>query len=115
MEREKPDATPMVTHSLTALNRKRVLEYAAAASAAGDLASSTRWIVHDGGLMSYAPDSTRPRPKQPPICLLKGARPADLPFEQPTRLRLVIHMKTARTLGLAVPTALLATADEVIE
>ncbi|MGC1745418.1 MAG: ABC transporter substrate binding protein, partial [Pseudolabrys sp.] len=74
-------------------------------------------FVDSGGLMSYGPD----RPEQYRRTaifvdkLLKGAKPADLPVEQPTKFALFINSKTAKALGVELPQALLLRADEVIE
>jgi putative tryptophan/tyrosine transport system substrate-binding protein len=115
MDREKPDAILMVTDSLTVLNRKRVFEYAAAHRLPAIYEFD--FLVRDGGLMSYGPDFDENFARVAALVdrILKGTKPADLPFEQPTRFKFAINVKTAKALGLEVPTELLATADEVIE
>jgi len=115
MDREKPDAILMVADSLTVLNRKRVYDYAAAQRLPAFYEYD--FFVRDGGLMSYGADFKESFERAASLVdrIFKGAKPADLPFEEPTRYLFVVNLKTAKSMGLDLPPTVLALADEVIE
>ena len=115
MDRERPDAILMVTDILTVLNRKRVFDYATAKKIPAIY--EDQQFARDGGLMAYGADPKESFERAADCCvrIFKGARPADIPFEQPTRYPFVINLKTAKAIGLEVPATLVALADEVIE
>jgi putative ABC transport system substrate-binding protein len=96
-------------------HRRRIAQLAAEAKLPAIY--PTRLSVEDGGLMSYGPDVVENYRHAAVYVdkILKGAKPADLPVEQPTKIELVINLKTAKALGITVPPSLLARADDVIE
>jgi putative ABC transport system substrate-binding protein len=115
MAASPPDGIIMVADSLTNLNRGRVFEFAAARRLPAIYEYD--FLARDGGLMSYGPDIAESIDRAAAMIdrILKGAKPGDLPFEQPTRYPLLINMRTARAIGITIPPQLLALADEVIE
>ena len=115
LTRDPPDALLTFVDPFTMRHRTRIIEFAATARLPAIY--EDRIFADAGGLISYGPsvlDNCR-RAATYVDKILKGAKPADLPVEQPTKFELVINLKTAKTLGLTIPPSLLAHADEVIE
>jgi putative tryptophan/tyrosine transport system substrate-binding protein len=111
----KPDALITVPSRLLNLNLKRIATFALEQR----LPSVSMWpaFTEVGGLMTYGPDvpSMIKRSAHHVDKILKGAKPADLPMERPTRFEFIVNLKTAKALGLTVPQSLRLRADRVIE
>lgn len=115
MDREPPEAILMVSDSLTLLNRKRVIDYAAEHRLPAIYEQD--FVTRDGGLMSYGADQRESFDRAAALAdrIFKGAKPADLPVEQPTHYLFVLNLKTAKAMNFTVPNTVVALADEVIE
>ena len=115
LDNDRPDAILMVSNSLTDSNRNRVFDYAVAKRLPAIYESDP--LAHDGGLMSYGGDPKESFERAADLAarIFKGARPANLPFERPTRYPFVINLKTAKAMNLEIPPSLVALADRVIE
>jgi putative tryptophan/tyrosine transport system substrate-binding protein len=109
------DALYVCGDPLTVVQSPRVS--AAALSARLPAMQLWRFITEAGGLISYGPDMPAMWRRGIELVdkILRGTKPADIPFEQPTKFELVINLKTAKALGLTIPETFLTRADEVIE
>jgi putative ABC transport system substrate-binding protein len=114
MIRQRPDALFVITDPLTSLNRKQVVELATKSRLPAMYENSP--YVDAGGLMAYGPSQAEnlQRALHHVDKILKGAKPADLPVEQPTKFELIINLKAAREIGLTIPARVLARADRVV-
>jgi putative ABC transport system substrate-binding protein len=113
--RNRPDALFVITDPLTSLNRKQLFELATKNRLPAMYENSS--YADDGGLIAYGPSQsdTLERALHHVDSILKGAKPAELPIEQPTKFELIINLKTAKALGLTIPPNVLARADRVIK
>jgi len=109
------EAVIAVSSRLMILNRQRIIE----SSQERRLPLASGWgpWAKEGALFSYGPDLNTVTRRAAIYVdkILKGAKPADLPIEQPTKFELVINAKIAKTLGLTIPQTLLLQADQIIE
>jgi putative tryptophan/tyrosine transport system substrate-binding protein len=115
MIRQRPDALFVITDPLTQLNRKQLVELALKSRLPAMYENAP--YVDDGGLMAYGPSQAEnlQRALHHVDKILKGAKPADLPIEQPTKFEFIINLKTAQQIGLTFPPNVLARADRVIK
>jgi putative ABC transport system substrate-binding protein len=113
--RESPGALLVMADRLFLHNRQRIMDFATKQRLPGVYAY--RELVEAGGLMSFGPSypGMHRRAAYYVDRILKGAKPGDLPVERPTTFNLVINLKAAKALGLTIPPAVLARADEIIQ
>jgi putative ABC transport system substrate-binding protein len=115
MKKNHDQAVVVMSPAFMFVHRRAVLDLAAAHRIAAIY--ELRVFVEPGGLMSYGVNVSEMQRRAAVYVdkILRGAKPADLPVEQPTKFELVINMKTAKALGLTIPQTLLLQADQVIE
>jgi putative ABC transport system substrate-binding protein len=96
-------------------NLKRIADFAAKSRLPSAFQFS--YFADDGGLVAYGPDRVDLYQRAATYVdrILKGAKPGDLPVEQPTKFELVINLKTAKAIGISIPPSVLVRADRVIE
>jgi putative ABC transport system substrate-binding protein len=114
LNKQRPDGIYMAGSPLTNANQKRIVEFALKSRLPSTY--SEKVAVDTGGLMYYGADLAESYRRVAYYVnrILKGAKPADLPVEQPTKFELVINLKTANEIGLTIPPHVLARADRVI-
>ena len=115
MTREHAEAVIVVTDSFFLGQRSQIAVLAVTNRLPS--ASAIREEALAGALISYGPDLLDTFRRAPIFVdkILRGTKPGELPFEQPTRLELVVNLKTARQLGITIPPSILLRADEVIQ
>jgi putative ABC transport system substrate-binding protein len=113
--KQRPDALLVTTEAFTRRYQARILDFANGNKIPAMFEDAS--FVEAGGLMSYGPDYQEMFRTAAVFVskILKGARPADLPIEQPTTFELVLNLKSAKTIGREIPANLLALANRVIE
>jgi putative ABC transport system substrate-binding protein len=113
--RERAEALIVVGARILALHGRQIADFAAKNRLI--LVGTPKWLSELGGLLTYGPNAAELNRRAASYVdkILKGAKPADLPMQQPATYELVINLKTAKMLGLSIPPSLLARADEVIE
>jgi putative ABC transport system substrate-binding protein len=113
--KERAEGLLTTAESIFVVQRKRVVELAAQYKLPAMY--NTRLMVEAGGLMSYDSYTSNLVARAATYVdkILKGAKPADLPVEQPTKFELVISLKTANALGLTIPPLILLRVDEMVE
>ena len=116
MQKNRAEALIVSSSGLFYVHRTRLVEFAAKHQLP-TIYHQSEFVVSSGGLMSYGPDfhDLFRRSATYVDKILKGAKPGDLPVQQPTKFELVINLKTAKALGLTIPQSLLQRADEVIQ
>jgi putative tryptophan/tyrosine transport system substrate-binding protein len=115
LNKERPDGLYVTTGLLMTANQKRIVDFTLKSRLPSVYAR--REAVDPGGLMSYGTDLADSYRRAATYVdkILKGAKPADLPVEQPTKFEFVINLKTAKQIGLTIPQSMLYRADKVIK